>query len=102
MELSMFSKTLGKFQSSFVLIVLLLVSEATFATTELFSQKELSRTVDVFRASRYVVYERADNKYYYFREKSKFGLLGPSQRFKISKNLILIKTKAADSVIPYD
>jgi hypothetical protein len=72
-------------------------------TTELHSQKELSRTVGLFQASRYVLYKESDDHYYYFQETGKFGWLGPMAKFKISKDLIAIRKSAGDNdVITYD
>jgi hypothetical protein len=69
---------------------------------EIHSQKELSRIVGEFSPSRYVIYKRSDKGYHYFQETGKFGWLGPSGKFRISRSLISFKTSIAGSVIRYD
>lgn len=69
---------------------------------EIESQERWSDVVDVFTASRYVVYDHSDLTHHYFRETGKFGPLGPSARFRIARTLFPMQPVAPGSVITYE
>ncbi|WP_292935962.1 hypothetical protein [Noviherbaspirillum sp.] len=79
-----------------------LVTSIFLADTQLHSQKELSRAIGVCRPYRCVKYKGSDDHYHYFQETGKFGALGPSNKFKISKDIISIQPSAVDRSMTYD
>lgn len=75
---------------------------AAFAATELADQRQLSRAAGTFAASRYLVYEGSDERHHHFGERSKFGPLGPSGRYRVARSAIRIEGVAPGAVITYD
>lgn len=84
------------------ILVLCLVMAACASVKELHSQEELSDVAGVFAASRYLVYQSSDDRYHYFKEKSKFGPYGPSGEFRILKKHLPLVAPVPDSVFTYD
>lgn len=80
----------------------LLLAGCQVTATELHSQKELSDVTNVFKASRYLVYEGSDERFHYFKETGKFGPLGPTGRFRIAKAQLALDPTAAGSLFTYD
>lgn len=80
----------------------LLVTSIFLGDTELHNQQELSRAIGVCHPYRCVKYTGSDDHYHHFQETGKFGELGPSNKFRISKDLISIPAAAVDKSMTYD
>ncbi len=76
-------------------------SQDLWREQEVRSQQELSRVVGPFRASRYVVYEGGDGRFHWFRERSKFGWLGPSATIKVPVSVIELPGAVKGDVFTY-
>ena len=85
-----------------VLMLCLWPATCMAAVTELHTQRELSDVAGVFAASRYLVYKSCDALYLYFKEQGKFGPLGPSREFKISRKVFAPHSPEPGSVLTYD
>jgi len=79
-----------------------LLSACLHGAKELPDQQALSDVAGDFTASRYLVYDRSDAGYHYFKETGKFGPLGPSAHYRIARSRFPLDGPVTGSVLTYD